>query len=169
MTGHTRNFRAENDPRVARFLYERAALFLQPPSELARLHVSIVTTSGYAVKNKEVILASGDSCEGYTRLDRPRFAYAPAIGYPASGPVPFAIRVVLQVEKQAEAGTAGNAAQYFGLAAMLATSKAQTIWQRLQGKTDQPFEDAIKKPFQEHEIREEEVRFSGPKTSRAAR
>jgi len=50
MTRHARDFRAENYPSVAGLLNERAALFLQPPSELARLHSSMVTSSGYSVK-----------------------------------------------------------------------------------------------------------------------
>src|ERR1700733_4860841 len=57
MTGHTRNFRAENDPSVARLLYKRATLFLEPAPELTRLHVSMVTTYGYSVKAPKSLLS----------------------------------------------------------------------------------------------------------------
>jgi len=51
MAGHTRNLCAENNPRVARLFYKCAALPLQSPSELARLHNLTVTIYGYRVKS----------------------------------------------------------------------------------------------------------------------
>ena len=50
VAGHARNFRAEDDARVARFFDEPATLFPQPSPQFTRRHCPMVTRCGYRVK-----------------------------------------------------------------------------------------------------------------------